>query len=243
MTTVRLGGQDVPFGPWVCDCSEWQLRQEERRLRRQLQREQEEHERRRKRIEALFQASGLPARWRRRTFRDFEVNDQNREAYERALRFAEAFDPREGEGLLFVGPVGTGKTHLAAAIALELLAQEHTVVFGTIGSLLAELRSTFDESARETEAAVLRRLKRCDLLVLDDLGKEKVTEWVEQVVFEVVNARYEEQRSLIVTTNMPLREVRARYPNVGEALVDRILEMCDGVRLEGTSWRRRGLAR
>ncbi|SFU70487.1 DNA replication protein DnaC [Alicyclobacillus macrosporangiidus] len=251
MTTVKVRGKEYPWGPLVCDCEGFKVAQDRREAERKAREEAEERERQRERIEQLFRTSGLPARWRNRTFEAFQVTDSNREAFEVAKQYADWFDPVEGRGLLLTGTVGTGKTHLAAAIAMELIARGHWVVFGTITSLLQDIRRTYDEHARETEADVLRRLKRCALLIIDDLGKENVSPWVKQTVFDVVNARYEDNKALIVTTNLSLPVIRQRYnadpqnPNdtvsVGDALVDRILEMCKGVRMVGESWRKRSV--
>ncbi|MCL6455082.1 MAG: ATP-binding protein [Alicyclobacillus sp.] len=239
ITTVLIKGKEIPFGPYVCECSEFVAAQAQRDAERKAQREAEERHREQERIERLFQTSGLPARWRHRTFDGFQRTDANRDAFDRAKQYADGFDATEGRGLLFTGSVGTGKTHLAAAITMQLISRGHWVVFGTITSLLNDIRHTYDDDARESMADVLRRLKRCELLVIDDLGKERVTDWVEEVVFEVINARYDDNKALVVTTNLPLRAVRENYPRVGEALVDRILEMCQGVRMMGESWRRR----
>jgi DNA replication protein DnaC len=235
MTYVELGGKRRPLGVRRCDCPEaqahWARVDEQRRQREELLREME--------IEQLIHASMIPARWRNRTFESFQVTDENRKAYETAKTYAETFDPAEGKGLLFTGTVGTGKTHLAAAITMYLLGQGQRVVFGTFGTLLAQLRHTYDGDGSERD--VMRRFMRCPLLVIDDLGKEKVTDWVEQTIYEIVNTRYEDCKSLVITTNLSLTELRSRYPTVGDALVDRIIEMCQGVKMVGDSWRKKGV--
>lgn len=228
-----------PVGVSRCTCDEavlfW-VRQDE--AVNAMQREQEEIQRQ-GRLAELFQRSMLPARWKERTFESYRVTPENEAAYERSRWYAEHFHPA-ADGLLFRGAVGLGKTHLAAAIAMHLLSKEHTVVFGTVTSLLGRIRSTYDDN-RESERDVMRRLMRCELLIIDDMGKEKVTDWVQQTVFEIINTRYDDNKPLIITTNMTIPEIRNKYNENGEALVDRIFEMCKGVQLTGRSWRKKGL--
>ncbi len=240
ITTVKLGDTEYPFGPLVCDCPKFVRKREEERRQRKEQERLEQDRQRKVHIEELFRRSALPERWRTRTFERFEVTPANAEAFATAKAYAEGFDPEAGKGLLLTGTVGTGKTHLAAAIAMELIGREHTVVFGTVTSLLAQVRSAYGDD-RVSEMDIMRRLTRCDLLIIDDLGKERVSDWVEQTVYEIINTRYERNRSLIITTNMSLAEIRAKYANVGDAIVDRILEMCQGIRMVGDSWRRKAL--
>ncbi|CAM3900798.1 ATP-binding protein [Alicyclobacillus pomorum] len=240
ITTVKLGDTEYPFGPLVCDCPEFVRKREEERRQREEQERLEQDRQREAHIEALFRRSALPERWRTRTFERFEVTPANTGAFATAKAYAEGFDPEAGKGLLLTGTVGTGKTHLAAAIAMELIGREHTVVFGTVTSLLAQVRSAYGDD-RVSEMDMMRRFTRCNLLIIDDLGKERVSDWVEQTVYEIINTRYERNRSLIITTNMSLAEIRAKYVNVGNAIVDRILEMCQGIRMVGDSWRHKAL--
>ncbi|MCL6577035.1 MAG: ATP-binding protein [Kyrpidia sp.] len=130
------------------------------------------------------------------------------------------------------------KTHLAAAIAISLLEKKKSVVFGTVTPFLGQIRKTFDDD-REHEWDVMRRFSWCDLLIIDDLGKEKVSDWVQQTVYEIINNRYVNNKSLVITTNMSLGDIRERYQEHGDAIVSRILEMCRGVRLDGPDWRKK----
>jgi DNA replication protein DnaC len=238
MTKIEIQGRTWEIGTKRCTCEKAVAFWEERdRIAREFEEEQERLERER-RLRELLRLSMIPARWETRTFEHYQVNDKNRVAFEKAKEYAETFNPKEGKGLLLTGTVGTGKTHLSAAIAMYLLQRLHSVVFGTVATLLAQLRGSFN-SEKVTEWDILQRLMKCDLLIIDDLGKEKVTDWVEQTVYEIINARYENNRSLIITTNLSLTEIRAKYQNNGEAMVSRILEMCQGVKMDGTDYRKR----
>lgn len=192
------------------------------------------------RVARLFEQSRIPARWESRTFEHFVVNETNQKAYEKALEYVEQFRPDSGDSLLLTGPVGTGKTHLAAAISMALMEREHKVVFGTISTLLSEIRYSYsDQHPDNTEAKLFERYTTCDLLVIDDLGKERVSEWTEQLVFDIINTRYENNKALVITTNLGLQNIRKKYRDTGEALVDRLIEVCTGIKLDGESWRRK----
>lgn len=177
----------------------------------------------------------LPERFRDRTFETFKETPQNSAALKDSKQFSEEFPKHSG--LLFIGPVGTGKTHLAAAIAHEQIKKRRSVLFGTVPSLLSRIKATYSDD-HETEREVMSVFFRCSLLVLDDLGKEKVSEWVEERLYEIVNGRYERNLPIVITTNVGLKAVKERYRLNGAAIVSRLHEMCPrGVMLAGSDYR------
>lgn len=108
-----------------------------------------------------------------------------------------------GRGLWFDGPVGTGKTSLAILVAKAAKDAGHSYAVYPVPRLLAEIKRTFDRDASDTYLGVFRRLCTVDLLVLDDLGAEKQTEWVLEQLYSIVNERWQDRRSIVVTTNVP----------------------------------------
>jgi DNA replication protein DnaC len=108
-----------------------------------------------------------------------------------------------GRGLWFDGPVGTGKTSLAILVAKAAKDAGRSYAVYPVPRLLAEIKRTFDRDASDTYLGVFRRLCTVDLLVLDDLGAEKQTEWVLEQLYSIVNERWQDRRSIVVTTNVP----------------------------------------
>jgi DNA replication protein DnaC len=130
----------------------------------------------------------------------------------------------EGRGLWFMGDVGTGKTTLAMLVSKAALDSGLSVAIYSLPHLLAEIRDTYDADPGERSYMdFFRRLVSVDLLHLEDLGAEKRTDWVLEQLYSLVNERYEERRSLIVTTNLDFGELEEQ---IGARTVSRIVEMC-----------------
>lgn len=194
-----------------------------------------EHEERKRSQSVMRYFKEIPSHFQDRTFESYQVDKDNRAAFD----LAKAYPSVEGkQSLLFMGPPGTGKTHLAAAIAIEQANLCRSVIFGTVPTILGRIKTTFSGDGA-TEAEVKNAIVGCSLLVLDDLGKEKPSEWVEEVLYEIINARYVKRLPVIITTNVGLKAVEARYPWNGEAIVSRLFEMCRGVHVGGSDYRRR----
>ncbi len=110
---------------------------------------------------------------------------------------------QEGRGLWFDGPVGTGKTSLAILVAKAAKEAGRSYAVYPVPRLLAEIKRTFDRDASDNYLAFFRKLCSVDLLVLDDLGAEKQTEWVLEQLYSIINERWQDTRSIVVTTNLP----------------------------------------
>lgn len=161
-------------------------------------------------------------------------------------RFIEPEHPSEievGSGLYLFGRPGTGKTWAAVTAAKRLIDSTYSLVeatgayrvasvkFTTSNGLLSEYRSTYSDGTEQTEDAVTGKLAKCDLLVIDDLGKEPATEWAVSKLFDVVNARYESMLPIIVTSQYDKKRLAERISRNGDvesahAIVSRLCEMC-----------------
>lgn len=243
----------MPTGPEPCDCEKGQAAQaaieEERRQKKAEEEEKERAEQQRQRIKRIIGASGIGKRFLNRRFDNFMTSPLTESSYKIARGYANNFkhiqkDPesQEKNGLLITGPKGTGKTHLAAAIANQLMAEGVPVIFATMIDLLAKIKSSF-ESNGANEEQIMRLYKTADLLIIDDIGKEQPTQWALAKIYQIINARYEDYKPVIITSNYsPAELVERMTPNGGDkqtadATIDRIMEMTYIVPLAGDSWR------
>lgn len=179
------------------------------------------------RIESAFREAMITPRFRDRTFENFQVTGENKKAWEAAKHFRVIGD---GVGLMFFGPYGIGKTHLAAAIANSHIGKM-PVLYVSVPDLLAEIRDTMNKRG---ESSRLEMAKRVDLLVLDDIGAEKPSEWVRETLFVLVNHRYEYKLSTVLTTNCTMQELEER---LGGRIVSRLVEMTRCIRFDGEDHR------
>lgn len=139
-------------------------------------------------------------------------------------------------GLLLHGPVGTGKTFYAACIANELLEKEVSVKMTNFTRIINDMQSTFDGRQEYLDS-----LNRNNLLIIDDLGVERESEYMQEQVYNIIDARYRAGRPLIVTTNISLEEIKNPKNVQRKRIYDRLLELCHPVKVDGTSRRRRAV--
>jgi DNA replication protein DnaC len=139
-----------------------------------------------------------------------------------------------GRGLWFEGDVGTGKTTLAMLVSRAALDAGRSVAIYSLPRLLAEIRATFEDDTEGSYVDFLDRLAAVDLLHVDDVGAERSSEWVLEQLYAIVNARYEDERSMVITTNLSQERLEEQ---IGKRTVSRLKEMCEPVPLYGADAR------
>jgi DNA replication protein DnaC len=217
--------------------------------------------RRRARNQTLLAAARIPKRYEHCELSNFEFDGPHSglaSARMAACRFVEEY-PLDTTGLLLVGSIGVGKTHLAVGIIKELiLGKGFPCLFCDYRELLKQIQNSYNASVQTTELELLRPIFDAEILVLDELGAAKPTEWVGDTVSLILNTRYNDNRTTIITTNYPddagdsianpssdfgraQRAVRRETlgDRIGERMRSRLHEMCRIIRMDGEDFRQK----
>lgn len=165
----------------------------------------------------------------------FESDDRlNPKRSDVCQRYADTFDKSDPCGLLLWGDVGTGKSFMASAIANRVIDRGYSALVTDIGSIVSLMESSFDDRRRN-----LDRILRYDLLVIDDLGAQRGSEYMMEHVYSVIDGRYRSGRPMVITTNFDADEIKDKHDSERWGrIIDRILECCYPVEFKGKSRRR-----
>jgi len=194
--------------------------------------------RRDSRVATLRERSGLSKRLKGYTLANFDhqVSKSTEKAFAKVMDYIMNWKENQeaGRGLYFCGGVGTGKTHLAVAVMNELIQTKRVPsLFVTVPELLDNLRGAYNDPGRNLDEW-MDAVKNADLLLLDDLGSERPTEWVQERLFVIINHRYRESLPTVFTSNIGPENLPAQ---LGERTASRIIAMCEGVELAGDDYR------
>jgi DNA replication protein DnaC len=175
--------------------------------------------------DALLRQSGIPARFRERTLDGYRCENRGqRTAVGVCRRFAEDFEGQceRGSSLVLVGGAGTGKTHLACAVASAVISSHQAAArFVTVSDMLRSIKETYRRDATANESDVIRSYVDCDLLVLDEIGVQVGSEHEKLLLFEVLNGRYQALKPSILISNLPPDELETF---LGTRVMDRFRE-------------------
>jgi DNA replication protein DnaC len=211
----------------------------------------------RARADAMVASARIPKRYEHCELSNFEIEGSQLHlapARMAACRFVEEY-PVDKTGLMLVGTIGTGKTHLAVGIAKALVREKGIAcLFYDYRELLKEIQNSYNSSVQTTELGLLRPVFDAEVLVLDELGAVRPSEWVWDTVSLILNTRYNDNRTTIITTNFsdepgaavarslsPSRAARDETlgDRIGERMRSRLHEMCRIVRMDGADFRQK----
>jgi DNA replication protein DnaC len=208
--------------------------------------------------EIRIRRANLPPGYQAATLENFQAQAHTRQALLLARRYAEEFPPANNRvtdtaaaGLLFTGGVGTGKTHLAAGIAKAIAARGFSPLFVDVRELLQRLRHSYDPGAQETEDGIMAPIFRANLVVIDELGAQRPTEWTFETIELLIGGLYNRMVPTIVTTNLANlppgggqangyeRAARAETlgDRIGARMFSRLQQMCRPIEINGPDWR------
>lgn len=208
------------------------------------QKEREEYDKQQKRleemriVESLRKLSLMDEKLIKANLSTFMATDDNARLLKIVQNYIVNFDRmyEENQGLLLWGPVGTGKSYAAATIANELLERRTSVVMTSFIKILKEV-GTFDADNGKIE-----KINSAKLLIIDDLGAERGTDYTLERVYDIIDSRYRSNKPVILTTNLTMEQMKDCEDIRYNRIYDRIFEMCYPVKVTGLSWRKREAA-
>lgn len=210
--------------PCICQCRADEL--EEKRKR-------DEYEERMHTVNRLKDASMMASKFRDASFSKYKVRPENRNQVKLAWNYVKRFHEmkEKNQGLLLYGPVGTGKSYTAACIANALMEQSVTVVMTSFVKILQDIQSVGNE------ANYIQILNSASLLIIDDLGAERNTDYALEKVYNIIDSRSRTDKPMILTTNLELPEMLECTDIRYKRVYDRIFETCYPVEMKGKSFR------
>jgi DNA replication protein DnaC len=190
----------------------------------------------------LIEKVKIPRRYENCHFQSYRVlNPSQQQAYGYASKLAMEY-PAVDRGLLLMGTCGVGKTHLAVSILKALTERGFSCLFYEFGSLLKQIQDSYNPSTQSSELKILANVFEAEILVLDEIGASKPTDWVRDTMAHIINTRYNDKKLTIFTTNYADERKSEKdetlEDRIGIRLRSRLYEMCRTVKIEGQDFRK-----
>lgn len=199
---------------------------EERYARIRQDEERREQESKNQKLKQKLEHSGIPERFKQRTFTEYKVdasNQKQQKVFNFCQNYAENFADvkKTGKSFLLLGSVGVGKTHLSIAIALEIMSKGYSAKFTSASKMLREIKDTYRKGSERSESEVMRDFTDCHLLIIDEVGVQRGNDYEVNMMFDVINERYENLKPTIILSNLTIDEIKQF---LGERVFDRLRE-------------------
>ena len=214
-TVIKLLGQDKKVF-CLCMCQSLKVEEEEKK-HKQIQQEYINKQK----ADNCFEDKSLKSK-------TFDTTDKNSKIYTLAYRYADNFDKmlKNNMGLILHGERGTGKTHISACIANSVLSQSYSVYMTKLSVLMSKMQENYNEN----KLHLLNKINDVDLFILDDMGTERHTETVLELIFDIIDKRYLSKKPIIISTNLTQEEFTNNENTQYRRIFDRVIENCTFVK-------------
>lgn len=170
--------------------------------------------------------AGIPERFKTRTLETYVV-DTNNSKQQKIFGFCKDYAAnfqqirKTGQSFMMLGTVGTGKTHLSIGVALEVMKNGNSAVFSSASKIFRAIKDTYHKGSHQKESEVMAIYTQCDLLIIDEVGVQRGSDFEKETFFDVINERYENMRPTIILSNLTIEEIKVF---LGERVFDRLRE-------------------
>lgn len=216
---MRFPNSQEPVWSGCPGCFEDQKKREEAEMAREARRQMEQQ-----RVSQILGRAAIPERFMDRSFDNYVIEHEGQqEAFNTTKRYADNWEEnrKAGRCMIFMGTVGTGKTHLAVSIARHVLNSGGTAMFTRAHEAVSRVMETYRRDSQQSERQVLDMFRRPDLLIIDEIGRQRGTDNERMMLFEIINRRYDDVKPTIIISNMDKAGIE-RY--MDEATIDRLRE-------------------
>ena len=186
-----------------------------------------------KAIERFELHSLIPPKLKTASFDNYDPQNKGQaKAMQRLQEYAEHFDPKSGINILLTGEYGTGKSHLTVATIFRLLEKGYSAIFVDLPQLFTKIKASFKKDSEISEEEILQTLKSVDILVLDDLGAESMTDWRKETLLQLINARA--GKCTLYTSNLASEEI---FEHIGQRNFSRLFAETEVFKITGKDMR------
>ena len=188
-------------------------------------------------INKIYKKNYVEGKFQEQNFENFNINSEN----EMAVKVAKDYTSKcitkiQTKGLIITGESGLGKTHLAASIANKLIENDKIVLMGRLTTLLDMIKETFRDNTK-SENELIELYSNVDMIIIDDLGTEKISQWALEKLYTIIQNRNENGLSIIITTRFDKQELIERFSQsqdeqLVDAIISKLYQMCYGITLK-----------
>ena len=188
-------------------------------------------------INKIYKKNYVEEKFQEQNFENFNINSENEIAVKVAKDYTDkSIERMQNDGLIITGESGVGKTHLAASIANKLIENDKIVLMGRLTTLLDMIKETFRDNTK-SENELIELYSNVDMIIIDDLGTEKISQWALEKLYTIIQNRNENRLPIIITTRFDKQGLIERFSQsqdeqLVDAIISKLYQMCYGITLK-----------